>query len=151
NTPKDQKYGYVFSHCKITGEPNALTVVGRPWRPYAASVFLNTEMSANVRPAGWNNWNDPAKEKTARYAEFGSSGPGAGISARVPWARQLTEAEAKTYSIENVLSGEDGWDPRTGKVRSRVTVVKAEGANKSPTRLFAWSDDSPPREAYSSD
>jgi pectinesterase len=144
NTPKDQQYGYVFSHCKITGEANALTVLGRPWRPYAATVFLNTEMSANVRPAGWNNWNDPGKEKTARYAEYASSGPGGEASARVGWARQLTDAEAKTYSIESVLGGVDGWDPRTASVRSMMTVVKAAGASEraaltNSTDGYNWS------------
>lgn len=126
NTPQDQKYGYVFSHCTITGEAGALTYLGRPWRAYAATVFLNTEMSATVRLAGWNNWNDPAKEKTARYAEYGSSGLGGDKSTRVPWARRLTDAEAKTYSIENVLGGEDGWNPLTGNVKRRVTIVHAQ-------------------------
>ncbi len=125
NTPKDQKYGYVFSHSKITGEPNALTYLGRPWRAYAATAFLDTEMSSSVRPAGWNNWNDPAKEKTARYAEYGSTGPGADANARVGWARQLTEAEASAYSIDNVLGGVDGWDPRTGAAQHAVTVLEA--------------------------
>ena len=124
NTPKDQQYGYVFSNCKITGEPNALTYLGRPWRPYAATVFLNTEMSANVRPAGWNNWNDPAKEKTARYAEYRSTGPGGAASARAGWAHELTDAEAKTYSIETVLGGDDGWNPKTGEARWETKVIK---------------------------
>ena len=126
NTPQDQKYGYVFSHAIITGEPGVLTYLGRPWRAYAATVFLNTEMSTAVRPVGWNNWNDPAKEKTARYAEYGSSGPGGDKSTRVAWARQLSDGEAKTYSTENVLGGEDGWNPLTGEVKRRVTIVQGQ-------------------------
>lgn len=133
NTPKDQRFGYVFSHSKITGEPGALTYLGRPWRAYAATVFLNTEMPANVRPAGWNNWNDPAKEKTARYAEYGSTGPGADLSGRVGWGKQLTAAEAATYSIDNVLGGEDGWDPRKGTVERSVKTVKEQ--RRAPARL----------------
>jgi len=155
NTTKDQQYGYVFSHSKITGEPNALTYLGRPWRAYAAAVFLNTEMSTNVRPVGWNNWNDPAKEKTARYAEYASTGPGGEVGSRVAWAHQLTEAEAKTYSIENVLGGAEGWDPRTGAVRSEVKVVK-EGAQKPAALargsvLLAITQGENPRFAYSAD
>ena len=30
-----------------------------------------------VRPEGWNNWKKPEAERTARYAEFNSAGPGA--------------------------------------------------------------------------
>ena len=70
NTPKDQQLRLRFFALEDHGRAGALTYLGRPWRAYAATVFLNTEMSSNVRPAGWNNWNDPAKEKTARYAEY---------------------------------------------------------------------------------
>ncbi len=131
NTPKDQQYGYVFSHSKITGDPGALTYLGRPWRPYAATVFLNTEMSANVRPVGWNNWNDSAKEKTARYAEYASTGPGSDAGARAGWGRILTESEAKTYSIENVLGGNDAWNPLTGTVGVSVSVMPAPAKQKA--------------------
>lgn len=155
NTPEDQKYGYVFSHCKITGEPGALTYLGRPWRPYAETVFLDTEMPVNVRPAGWNNWNDPAKEKTARYAEYGSTGPGASASARVSWAKPLSDAEAKTYTIENVLGSEDGWNPRTGSVQRAVKIETERSLKPAelPTGsvLLALTGGDPPRLAYSSD
>jgi pectinesterase len=134
NTPQDQKFGYVFLHSKITGEPNALTYLSRPWRGYAGTVFLNTEMSSAVRPVGWNNWNDPAKEKTARYGEYGSTGPGGDTGARVVWAHLLTDAEAKTYSIENVLGGIDGWNPIAGTVRVEVKINSA--AKKIRRRLI---------------
>lgn len=132
NTPQDQQYGYVFLHSKITGEPNALTYLSRPWRGYAAAVFLNTEMSSAVRPAGWNNWNDPAKETTARYGEYASTGAGRDTSARASWAHLLTDTEAKTYSIENVLGGIDGWNPQTGAVRFAVTVDEEAAEKPAP-------------------
>jgi pectinesterase len=74
-------------------------------------TYLNTEMSSVVQPVGWNNWKDPAREKTARYAEFNSTGPGADPKTRAPWARQLTAEEAKTITIEKVLGGPDNWQP----------------------------------------
>jgi PelA/Pel-15E family pectate lyase len=123
NTVKDQPVGYVFSQCQITGAPGVQTFLGRPWRPYAATVFLDTEMSDVVRATGWNNWNDPAREKTVRYAEYGSRGPGGTMKARVTWARQLTVGEAAEYSIEKVLGGTDGWNPHTGAVKEEVRVV----------------------------
>ncbi len=115
STPDSQPWGFVFAHCQITGEtPEARTYLGRPWRAYASVVFLNTEMSAVVRPAGWHNWNKPDAEKTSRYAEFNSSGPGANPAARVLWARQLTAAEAGAITVERVLGGADGWNPTGG-------------------------------------
>ena len=78
STPIEQPFGFVFSHCKITGEtPEVKTYLGRPWRAFAGTIFLNTEMSDVVRPVGWHNWDKPDREKTSRYAEFKSTGPGA--------------------------------------------------------------------------
>jgi polygalacturonase len=30
--------------------------LGRPWRPYATVVYLNTEMGSHIDPAGWREW-----------------------------------------------------------------------------------------------
>jgi pectinesterase len=114
STPKDQLWGYVFSHCRVTGERRTKTDLGRPWRDYAAVVYLHTQMSDVVRPAGWNNWQKPERELTSRYAEFASSGPGANDVARVPWAHRLSDSEAARITMSAVLSGTDGWDPAKG-------------------------------------
>ncbi|MFO1475391.1 MAG: pectinesterase family protein [Verrucomicrobiota bacterium] len=112
STPEDQRYGFVFHHAIVTGEaPDVRTYLGRPWRIHASTVFLESEMSDVVRPEGWNNWKKPEAEKTARYAEFQSRGPGARPESRVPWSKQLTPAEAQDYSAQKVLAGADGWNP----------------------------------------
>lgn len=114
STASNTAFGYVFAHCQITGvKPDVKTYLGRPWRPFASVTFLNTDMSEVVRPAGWDNWRDPTREKTARYAEFNSSGPGANPQARVKWARQLTADQAPTITVEKVLGGVDGWHPQS--------------------------------------
>lgn len=112
STPMDHPFGYVFSHCRISGaNPDVKTCLGRPWRAYASVTYLNTEMSDVVRPAGWDNWRDPSREKTARYAEFESTGPGANPPARVKWARQLSAREAEAITVEKVLGDSDQWNP----------------------------------------
>lgn len=126
NTPKDKPFGYVFMDCQLTGDPqpwvNAQGIsantngppmadLGRPWRPYASVTYLRCEMGAHIRPEGWNNWRNPTNELTARYAEYKSTGPGANPSARVKWSRQLTDAEAQAFTLENILRGSDGWNP----------------------------------------
>jgi pectinesterase len=111
STPDTQPFGYVFNNCRITGEPGVKTFLGRPWRLYASTVFLNTTMSDVVRPEGWNNWGKKEAESTTRYAELNSSGPGGAAERRVSWARQLKPGDAANYSVERVLGGADGWNP----------------------------------------
>jgi alpha-L-fucosidase 2 len=113
STPKEAPFGYVFARCRITGAtPEVRTYLGRPWRDFAAVAFIDTEMSDVVRPEGWNNWGRPERETTTRYAESGSTGAGAAVAARVPWARVLSAAEAASLTPERVLGGSDGWNPR---------------------------------------
>ena len=137
STPPQQQFGFVFSHCNITGEANVKTYLGRPWRPYASTIFLNTDMSEVVRPEGWNNWNQPEREQTSRYAEFASNGSGAKPNQRVKWAKQLTEAEAKAITMQRVLSGPDDWNPKTGA--SSFTNMTAA----SQTSIVLWPDGAP--------
>jgi pectinesterase len=113
STPEAAPYGYVFLDCKVTTGPlvEKGVYLGRPWRQFAATAFIRTEMAGNIRPEGWHNWGKPANEQTARYAEYASTGPGAQPAKRVPWARQLTAAEAGAYTVANILSGRDGWNP----------------------------------------
>jgi len=110
STPKQQPYGLVFSHCKIFGvKPDVHTFLGRPWRAYAMTVFLNCEISDVIRSEGWQNWNN--REKTARYAEYSNIGNGADFAKRVSWARQLTAEEAAMLAPAIVLAGPDAWKP----------------------------------------
>ncbi|MEP6787030.1 MAG: pectate lyase [Acidobacteriota bacterium] len=111
----DEPAGFVFNKCKLTAENTKNGVyLGRPWRDYGRTVFLNTEMGEHIKPEGWNHWL-PEREKTAYLAEYKSTGKGANPAARVAWSHQLTDAEAKTFTTETFLKGKDGWDPKTAK------------------------------------
>ena len=104
STPKDIEVGYVFKNCKLTAAPDVDKVyLGRPWRPYAATVFINCEMGKHICPAGWDNWRNPENEKTARYAEYGNTGEGAETAVRVKWAKLLTEKEVAKYNEVDYL------------------------------------------------
>jgi pectinesterase len=113
STPVAQPYGFVFSNCRILGDPpTARTYLGRPWRPYASVAFIGTQMTDVVRPAGWHNWNKPDAEKTSRYAEYASSGAGSVLSARVPWATTSAGPAPDGFTPAHVLGGADHWNPK---------------------------------------
>lgn len=105
--------GFVFINSKLTGENTEKGVfLGRPWRSFGRTVFLDTAMGAHIRPEGWNNWGNAENEKTAYFAEFNSSGAGAKMRERVKWIHQLTKEESKQFETENFLKGKDGWNPK---------------------------------------
>lgn len=116
STTDKQKYGFVFMDCRLTAAEKATKVyLGRPWRPYAKTVFLNCDLGAHITPEGWNPWKGdamfPDKEKTAYYAEYANKGAGAGTKDRVSWSHQLTARQAKSYTLRNILGGTDNWEP----------------------------------------
>ena len=106
STPKDQPYGYVFNRCRLTADEGIDKVyLGRPWRDYGYTLFMNCELGSHIRPEGWHNW-QKNREETARFMEYGNSGPGADTKDRVGWSRQLDKKEAKKITQEEVLSSQ---------------------------------------------
>jgi pectinesterase len=111
STPENIKYGYIFSHCNILITDSAKAVyLGRPWRAYAMTLFMNCRLPKGIRPVGWDNWKNKANEKTARFMEFNNTGEGSDTSGRT-WSKVLTAKEAAKYSVEEVMKGYDGWNP----------------------------------------
>ncbi len=91
---------FIFNRCKLTADPSVSHVwLGRPWRPYASVVFLNTEMGDHIEPAGWREWHpgETHSIETAFYAEYNSTGPGAHPTERDPHTKKLTAADAAGY------------------------------------------------------
>jgi polygalacturonase len=109
-----QQSSFVFNHCRMTAEPGVTSVyLGRPWRPYASVVYLNTELGAHINPNGWREWHPGETHSldTAFFAEFQSTGPGANPAAREPKSHQLTSSEAEKFQTARFLSGPDHWNP----------------------------------------
>lgn len=110
STPKDIEYGYIFNKCKLTATAGVNKVyLGRPWRPYAYTIFMNCELGKHIVGAGWDNWRDAKNEKTARYAEYHNSGEGAKADNRVKWAKQLSDKEAEKITTVNCYNLSKGW------------------------------------------
>ena len=112
STPQDVSYGYVFNRCKLTAETDVDKVyLGRPWRPYAYTLFIYCELGNHIRPEGWENWRNPDNERTARYYEYGNTGPGARTTQRVSWSHQLTKREAEAITPATVFRTATDWLP----------------------------------------
>jgi pectinesterase len=104
NTPQGKRFGFVFLDCKITADSSvAKLALGRPWRAYSRTAFIRCQLPEQIAPAGWNNWGNPENEKTVFYAEYKNSGEGADTKSRATWAKQLSDKEAKEYTVKNIF------------------------------------------------
>lgn len=114
STPPGQAFGFVFLNCKLLADTARAKKVylGRPWRPNARVVYINTEMGRHITAPGWENWKNPENEKTAYFAEYKSTGPGANPQGRVAWSHQLTAKEAKQYTLKAIFAASEPWLPK---------------------------------------
>jgi pectin methylesterase-like acyl-CoA thioesterase len=139
-------WGYVFSNCTIDGFDinKGGFRLGRPWQNSPKVVYINTKM--NILPTA-DAWGDPMNVVPTRFAEFNSTtSTGATIdlsnrrtsftlgATTVAINPALTVAEASNYTIENVLAGTDGWQPRFYTDQITAPVVTRNGASLS------WAD-----------
>jgi len=113
STPLGNLFGFVFINCNLTGNADTNSVyLGRPWRPFASTVYINCAIDSIIKTEGWHNWSKPDAEKTTFYAEYNSKGTGANADKRVSWSHQLTKEESKKYTSQNILKGNDNWNPK---------------------------------------
>lgn len=111
STPKDQAYGYIFNNCRLIAKEGVNQVyLGRPWRDYGYTLFMNCELGGHIRPEGWHHW-EKQREQTARYLEYNNHGEGAKTKERVVWSHQLTKKEAAQITPETVFSVGSKWNP----------------------------------------
>ena len=129
-TSNEETSGFVFIRCRLTGQDVGNGVyLGRPWRPYARVVFIECWLDSHIKADGWDNWRDPAREKTAWFGEYKSKGPGANPTARVAWSKQLTATEAAQFSRDRFFA--QALKGLTGKANQAVgTIAWADAQNK---------------------
>ncbi|XP_019233987.1 PREDICTED: probable pectinesterase/pectinesterase inhibitor 51 [Nicotiana attenuata] len=116
-----QSTGYVFQNCSINGTEEYMTLyhsnpkvhktfLGRPWKEYSRTVFINCNLEVLINSEGWMPWNGEFALATLYYGEFNNSGAGANITGRVTWSSQIPAEHVNSYSVENFIQG-DKWIP----------------------------------------
>ncbi|OAY75815.1 putative pectinesterase/pectinesterase inhibitor 51 [Ananas comosus] len=120
-TDPAQSTGFVFDHCVANGSDDYLALyrknpsvhrvyLGRPWKEYSRTVFLNCYLPEIIRPEGWLPFNGDFALKTLYYGEYQSTGPGGQVGGRVPWSSQVPAEHVAVYSVDNFIQG-DQWIP----------------------------------------
>lgn len=110
STDEKNPYGLVFLNCKLTtNSGNSSYYLGRPWRNYAKTVFVQCEMAAHIKAEGWHNWGKSEAETTTFYGEYQSTEAGGNIASRVSWSHLLTSEQfANQYNLKVIFKD---WTP----------------------------------------
>ncbi|XP_057547408.1 pectinesterase-like [Amaranthus tricolor] len=115
--------GFVFQGCTITGEPDYMPVkaqypayLGRPWKEYSRTIFMNSNIDDTIMPAGWTEWRGNFALDTLFYAEYQNKGTGSDTSKRVKWAgiKTLTPQQAEEFTPAKLFVTADKWIPPSG-------------------------------------
>lgn len=119
----NQNTGTSIHNCTIraaddlaSSNTNTQTYLGRPWKEYSRTVFMQSFMDSLINPAGWREWDGSFALSTLYYAEYNNTGPGSDTAARVTWPGChviKSTTDAVNFTASDMLLGEN-WLPRTG-------------------------------------
>lgn len=152
------RWGYVLKNTTVTapGNPSETQIwLGRPWLHSPKAVFIDTRAEVTIPAEGWYDHMGTLPTVFADYNTTDATGKPINLSRRIDryykiteqkdtvWGtakNRLTPEEASAYTIKNVLSGEDSWNPeavcrplakpevtRKGKRLTWKTVENARG------------------------
>nr|XP_011466177.1 PREDICTED: probable pectinesterase 29 [Fragaria vesca subsp. vesca] len=100
--------GFVFKHCYVSG--SGPIFLGRSYRNYSRVLFAGTYMEDIITPEGWNlpSWS-VGSEDLITFSEANCSGPGANMSYRVKWEKQLSHQELMHLTNTTDFINQEGW------------------------------------------
>ncbi|EXB33524.1 putative pectinesterase/pectinesterase inhibitor 41 [Morus notabilis] len=122
-TDPNQNTGISIHNCTIKAADDLAasngtikTYLGRPWKEYSTTVYMQSYIDSVVDPAGWREWNGDFALNTSYYAEYNNTGPGSDTTNRVRWPGYHVignSSDVGNFTVFNFLLGDD-WLPQTG-------------------------------------
>ncbi|PIN10312.1 Pectinesterase [Handroanthus impetiginosus] len=114
--------GFSIINCKVQVGPDLKPVLsqykaylGRPWKKYSRTVYLESFLDSLIDPFGWTDWKDHSGHSNVYYGEYGNYGPGSSTKRRVKWPgyRIINVTEEGKFSVGKFIDGQV-WLPETG-------------------------------------
>ncbi|KAM1279212.1 hypothetical protein ACFX13_032110 [Malus domestica] len=121
-TDPNQNTGTSIHNCTIraaddlaSSNSSTKTYLGRPWKEYSRTVYMQSYIDSLVEPVGWRAWDGDFALSTLYYAEYNNTGPGSNTTNRVTWPgyHVINSTDAANFTVTNFLLGDD-WLPQTG-------------------------------------
>ncbi|KAK9099641.1 hypothetical protein Syun_026686 [Stephania yunnanensis] len=93
------------------GNMNAVkSYLGRPWRPYSTTVYMECFIDDFIDPSGWKEWSGDVGLDTLYYGEYSNNGPGSVTDNRVGWMgyHVMDYDDASNFTVSQLILG-DQW------------------------------------------
>lgn len=110
----DEATGISIQNCSIVASEDlalagTTTYLGRPWRIYSTTVYIESFLDGLVHPAGWAEWSGTQGLDTLYYGEYMNTGPGSNTDARVTWPGYhiMDHDDAASFSASYFIHGDD--------------------------------------------
>ncbi|KAJ4727716.1 Pectinesterase [Melia azedarach] len=89
-TDPNQNTGTSIHNCGIrasddlaSSNETVQTYLGRPWKEYSRTVYMQSFMYSLINPAGGSIWSGDFAPSTLYYPEYNNTGPGSNTANRV--------------------------------------------------------------------
>ena len=106
STPEGQEYGYIFKGCNFVSKecPPGSVYLGRPWRDYARSVFIDCTIGEHICKEGFHDWDKPHARECSCFATYGCFRPdGEAFVPSAPFAHEIDENELDFLTYEKIF------------------------------------------------
>jgi pectinesterase len=110
-----QNTGISIHNCIVTATSDlppwmafTSTYLGRPWKLYSRTVYMQSFLGDLIHPAGWLEWSGEFALESLYFGEYRNSGPGAFLDGRVTWPGYRVikaDEEAKEFSVPIFIPG----------------------------------------------
>lgn len=113
----EEETGFSMQNCSVLSSEELYasnmgvkSYLGRPWREYSRTVFLESYIDDFIDPAGWKEWDGNIGLDTLYYGEYENTGPGSVTDNRVTWAgyHVMDYDDALNFSVSQFIAG-DAW------------------------------------------
>ncbi|XP_038696550.1 probable pectinesterase/pectinesterase inhibitor 12 [Tripterygium wilfordii] len=113
----DEDTGFSIQNCSIlatdelyNNSNSVKSYLGRPWRVYSTTVYLESYIDDFIDPTGWTKWDGEKGLDTLYYGEYENYGPGSGTENRVTWPgyHVMEYADAYNFTVSEFIAG-DAW------------------------------------------
>ncbi|KAK6236634.1 Pectinesterase [Theobroma cacao] len=115
----DENTGISIQNCSVLATDelygNSTSVksyLGRPWRLYSTTVYLESYIDDFIDPTGWTKWSGDQGLDTLYYGEYNNYGPGSGTDNRVTWPGYhiMDYDSAYNFTVSEFITGEAWLD-----------------------------------------